>query len=1334
MYRIWFLLFFLAGSLWATGQSYEELNNKMVRLYKEEKYAEAIPIAIKIKDIAQKQFGTESGNYARALNKLALLYKNTGNYAAAEPLYKQSLAILKKISGESDPDYETILNNLAKLYEQMGDYVNAESFYKQLLTVEKKTLGEEHPYYTNSLNNLGKLYQKIRNYTGAESFYKQALAINRRVLGDSHLTVAMNLHNLGGLYESMLNYAAAEPLYKQVSEICKKKLGEKNPDYIKSLSTLAELHRKIDNSNMVKLNNEVKKEEALLIAIKVKDDTEKKFGDTSISYAYILNNLAGLYESVGNYAAAEPLNKQALTIFKKVFGEAHPDYATSLDNLAYLYQRMGNYAAAEPLNKQALAIYKKALGEEHPDYIQSLNNLAVLNQRMGNFTAAELLYKEALAIRKKASGEEHTDYVSSLYNLAGLYMDKGNYAAAEPLYKLALTINKKIYGPEHSNYATSLNNLALLYEKTGNYIAGERLYNQASAIYKKVLGEEHPDYATSLNNLAALYKNIGNYAAAERLFKQALTIRKKALGEENSYFAQSLNNLAYLYQSMSNYAAAEPLFIQALTIIKKILGEDHPDYAQSLNNLAILYESIGNYDAAAPLFKQSVTIYKKTLGDEHPDYAASLSNIADFYETVGDYSKAEPLLERASAIFKKALGDEHPSYANSLGHLAGLYKRMGNYATAESLLKQDLTIIKKVLGEEHPDYASNLTDLGILYQTMGNYAAAEALYKQALAIGKKIFGENHKHYAEVLKILAVLYECIDNYVAAEKYLIAGTNITFRHIENNLNTFSESEKLKWWEREKVNFEIAPSLLFTNPNVSPGFLQQSCSEQLQLKGFVLNDGAKVLQEARKKGDPQLQQLLNQWQNNKAILAKQYGLPIAKRMPRLDSLEKQTNEQEKQINRQSVAFQTSSENKQIGFPQVRHQLKQDEAAVEFIRFDYYHKKWTDSILYAAFIILANDTVPHFVTLCEEKELASLLDSKTNSSEEFVKQLYRGVTLSNSQADGKKGDHLYNLVWKPLLPWLKGIKKINIAPAGLLNRVAFNALPVDSSTYLIDTYQLRQYVSVRQIAEKKIPVSNTDAADAVLYGGIDFSGADKITTPGKVTVTNILPDNVKRSIRGGVWTSLPGTLQEVNSISQLFKTNKKTTWVITGSAATEESFKQLSTHSPAILHLATHGFSLPDAEQKRKDDLNNSDNQFTLADNPLMRSGIIMAGANRVWGGDAPVAGKEDGIVTAYEISNLDLSNTDLVVLSACETALGDIKGTEGVFGLQRAFKLAGVQNMILSLWQVPDKETAELMNLLYTNKLKGLTNYEAFNKAQDIMRKKYPPYYWAAFVLME
>jgi CHAT domain-containing protein len=206
--------------------------------------------------------------------------------------------------------------------------------------------------------------------------------------------------------------------------------------------------------------------------------------------------------------------------------------------------------------------------------------------------------------------------------------------------------------------------------------------------------------------------------------------------------------------------------------------------------------------------------------------------------------------------------------------------------------------------------------------------------------------------------------------------------------------------------------------------------------------------------------------------------------------------------------------------------------------------------------------------------------------------------------------------------MPWLKGIKKISIAPAGLLNRISFNALSVDSSHYLIDTYQLRQYSSVRQIAEKQVVMSGIDAAsDIVLYGGIDFHTSESISTSNNQTSSNPLPDIIKRSIRGGMWNPLPGTMQEVNSISQLFKSNKKTAKMITGAAATEESLKQLSGHSPAILHLATHGFSLPDVKKKRKGKPNNNDNAFTLADNPLMRTGIIMAGGNRVWSGSESV-----------------------------------------------------------------------------------------------------------------
>jgi CHAT domain-containing protein len=191
----------------------------------------------------------------------------------------------------------------------------------------------------------------------------------------------------------------------------------------------------------------------------------------------------------------------------------------------------------------------------------------------------------------------------------------------------------------------------------------------------------------------------------------------------------------------------------------------------------------------------------------------------------------------------------------------------------------------------------------------------------------------------------------------------------------------------------------------------------------------------------------------------------------------------------------------------------------------------------------------------------------------------------------------------------------------------------------------------------------------------------------------------------------------------------------IYSDTAATEEAFKAMDGKSPRLLHLATHGFFLPVADKRTlgKDDIN-AGSTFTVQQNPMFRSGLVLANGNHTWKGETAIAGKEDGILTAYEIAQMDLSNTDLIVLSACETALGDLRGNEGVIGLQRAFKMAGVKQMIISLWQVPDKATRELMIMVYKNWLTGMSTREALRNAQLKMKQKYPPYYWAAFVLVE
>ena len=401
----------------------------------------------------------------------------------------------------------------------------------------------------------------------------------------------------------------------------------------------------------------------------------------------------------GNYAESVEAAKSALRIRRKVLGEEHPDYAETLNNLAGLYETIGDYAQAEPLFIQCKDIQRKVLGEEHPDYANTLNNLAFLYESMGDYARAEPLYIECRDIQKRTLGEEHPDYATTLNNLAGLYESTADYARAEPLYIQCKDIQKRLLGGEHPDYATTLNNLGLLYGAMGDFARAEPLYIQCKDIQKRTLGEQHPFYTTTLNNLASLYQSMGDYSRAELLFVQCKEIEREVLGEEHPDYATTLNNLGLLYGAMDDFERAEPLYIQCKEVRQKVLGEEHPDYVTTLSNLAALYWSVGDYERAEPLYIQCKEVRQKVLGEEHPDYATTLLSLALLYKSMGDYERAEPLYIQSKEFYQKALGEEHPNYAIALNNLAALYYSMGNYARAESLAANSLKITLNHLRE-----------------------------------------------------------------------------------------------------------------------------------------------------------------------------------------------------------------------------------------------------------------------------------------------------------------------------------------------------------------------------------------------------------------------------------------------------------------------------------------------------------------------------------------------------------------------------------------------------------------------------------------------------------
>ncbi len=972
-----------------------------------------------------------------------------------------------------------------------------------------------------------------------------------------------------------------------------------------------------------------------------------------------------------------------------------------------------------------------------------LNKLASLYKVTGNYEKAEPLYLQALEIIKKVLGERHQGFVTSLNNLAGLYQNMDHYEKAENLYLQALEINKNIFGEEHQNYASSLNNLATLYYAMANYKKAKTLYLHALDITKKVLGEEHPVYATSLNNLAILYEDLGNYEVAKPLILKALEIRKKTLGEEHLDYATSLNVLAGLYRANGEYEKAESMYLQAIEIFKKVLGEEHPYYAFSLNNLAQLYQDLGNYKEAELLYLQALEIRKKTLGEEHLDYAASLSSLAGFYSDIGNYQKAESLYIQGLEIMKKVLGTEHPSCAIFLNSLALLYNTLGNYEKAETFVLQALIITKKVLGEEHPNYAFFLDNLAGLYTKMGNYEKAEPLVIQGLEIKKKVFGEEHPDYATSLNILIDLYQNKGNYEKAEKLLIEVLQLIKLQNKQQLGFLSEKEMSFYISSKNYVFKVYHSFILNRKNNNPALMGESYNIELFNKRLLLHSGMQMRQNILNAGDTTIIRIYNNWQALRKSLANQYSLPIEKRTLDTKTIEEEANTLEKQLTRSSSIFAQGQQLIKTKWKDIQSELKNNETSIEFSSFHYYDgKRWTDSTYYVALVLRKNDEYPQMIYLCEEKQLDSVLNKVTGSDAQKTEQLYsaRGVGINVTPQSLQLASKLYDLTWRPIDSLLKDINTVYYSPSGLLHKISFDAIAIPDSMCLLDKYKLVQLGSTAEIVgsekeDRYITVSDT----AFLCGGINYDQMKKdkgIENDKELFAYNRGPQISNDSTRSISWRYLPGTYKEAIYIDSLFKKNKISTALYSDSNATETMFKNLSGKAPQVIHVSTHGYFFPEPKKEKPNEafIKMGEETYRFSENPLLRSGLILAGANYVWKGGEQTPGQDDGILTAYEVSNMNLYNTKLVVMSACETGLGDIKGSEGVFGLQRAFKMAGVDYIIMSLWKVPDKETTEFMKLFYSNCLSNHSIRESFYLTQTTMRKKYVPYYWAAFVLME
>ena len=479
--------------------------------------------------------------------------------------------------------------------------------------------------------------------------------------------------------------------------------------------------------------------------------------------------------------------------------------------------------------------------------------------------------------------------------------------------------------------------------------------------------------------------------------------------------------------------------------------------------------------------------------------------------------------------------------------------------------------------------------------------------------------------------------------------------------------------------------------------------------------------------------------QWSKLKEQLANLYSRSIEINPTVINALEQKALALEKLLTRNSSVFKSAQQ--QVTTVDIRKRLKVNEAAIEFVEFNFSDgKKVTDSIFYVALVLTKNKEAV-LVPLFEKRQLDKIFTKVSGDRTDVsIKELYasRGVITKKKEKGAIINRSMYDLIWKPLEKELKAINTIYFAADGMLHRIAFAALPVNNKQLLCDKYRLVQLSSTASVvAMNRWQISDSDKVQ--LYGGIQYDVDTMLfKAPASTLNTGHTDTTLLQQLRGENFQYLKGTEKEIDIIRSIPGGINTVLNSRSGIHATESSFKELNGQSsPAIIHIATHGFFFPDPadENARPGEIDEKPNAFKRSKNPLLRSGLLFSGANNTWNGK-PNEGQEDGILTAYEVANMYLPNTRLVVLSACETALGDIRGNEGVYGLQRAFKMSSVQNLIMSLWKVPDNETVEFMSLLYKNIFKKQSVDDAFYGAQSFMRKKYPddPYKWAAWVLIK
>ena len=1289
----------LFSSRTAVAQDWLTAYNNSVALYSEGDASKALEEAVRSEALYKKQYDINHNNYRALLRQLSIINYDLNDLSKGVYYAGHEVASWKTAINVDEVAYIGALDNLGVLYTANLQYDSAilvlqeaVSLGTQQVAYDQVELALNQGHLADALFGSGELEKSAMWFEKSFALLEQSEELPADYLSFcySYGKVENRLKNYAKAatyLQTMLDYYPPEydnqpevidaliELGKADTEQTQYSKGEAN--YTKAMGRLQD-EKSTEYIGVVKLlahnlERQGKHTEAEGLLNKVGASIE----EGSNQSALLLANQGTVLLNGGDANGAVHLFDSALVIIKNNEPLEYITLGNVSYNAAIAYRALGN-------NDQALTLYKEAIeASSDASVIQQKSRIgsARLLMASGEKEQATVLISN---IDLQSQAEWRATEKGSIFNdLAGFYQSVGDYTNAATYYKKALgAVPPRTSTQLYTNIAF---NYVSLLQTSGNFGEAESLLSDIENQLKSSGPELQFKFFQNTGNL---YHAKGNLNEAEKQYQKALVLADASYGKKSNEYADILLRQATLAKDKGAYNVSEPLFKQALELV----DNNSVAAAAIYNNLAILLQQMGRLDEAEKQFELALSIYKNSNQGNNIDYVLTQENLATLYSLQGNSKKALQLLEETVTLNKQIFGTESPNYATSLHNYASLLQNEKRTQEAKPIFEEALIIRRNSFGVNHPSYANTLHNLAVLAEDEKDYKLADDLLNQVIAIRSNLYDENHPSYTAALFSRAVLKQQMDEFDEAKSDFDKVSALYLNQIIQYFPSLSESEKTAFYKTITPVFNRYKEFLleyYVNYKKDEQVLGQLYNIQIATKAILLNSVSKTRDRILSSGDAQLINKFNDWLAMKKQLATYYTYSKTKLIDENINLEQfqiLVNDKEKQLSAASEIFANEFDQAPIKWQDIQAKLDVGQIGVEMIRIERNTSDDLDSVTYIALAINPTFTEPKMIVYPSGKILESKFLHGYNNSILFKR-------LDN---------HSYDVFWHPIESLTNGFKTVYLSPDGVFNKINVNSLyDVTNSVYLNQEQNIQYISSSRDLLnEHKSNGSNSALLIANPY------------YPNSIT----LASNIQRSYNFGAISHLPATKVEAEFIADIMK-NKS--WQVEVLFDKDANKKNIINASPKLIHIAVHGFFLNE----------NKTNQKEFLDNPLFRSGLLLAGA-----GSDDVAADNEGILTAYEVMNMNLDHTELVVLSACETALGDVQNGEGVYGLQRAFIVAGARTLIMSLWKVDDTATQKLMSLFYTYWLAGDDKHIALQKAQIEIQKEYgSPYYWGAFIMI-